>query len=89
MPNQTVLEIGLKNGIEIPHRCGGVCHCTTCHIYIEKGMELLEPPSRREIDFLKKVIGVKLNSRLSCQCLLIDSSGEIELSIPEQSVKEK
>ena len=34
---QTLLEIALKNDIELHHNCGGVCACTTCHLYIERG----------------------------------------------------
>jgi len=82
----TLLEVLLNNGIEINHKCGGVCFCTTCHVYINKGDEHLEEKNRREEAFLKKAADVQPNSRLSCQCLLTGSTGEIMVTIPDQSL---
>jgi ferredoxin, 2Fe-2S len=85
-PGQTLLEIALKNDIELHHNCGGVCSCTTCHLFIEKGMEFIDEMSRREKDFVKTVMGHKPNSRLGCQSLLIDGAGELELTVPDQTL---
>ncbi len=82
---QTLLEIALINDIELHHNCGGVCACTTCHCYIEKGMEHLEEISDREEDFIDRAMNPKLNSRLGCQSLLLDGDGEIEVKIPDQT----
>ena len=78
--------IALKNDIERHHNCGGVCACTTCHIYLERGEEFVEELSDKEEDFIDRARNPKLNSRLSCQCLLNDGEGELELTIPDQSV---
>ena len=83
-PGQSLLEICLKNNIGLHHNCGGVCSCSTCHVYIEKGAEHLEELSRREEDYLKKAFSTKPNSRLACQCLLVSNNGEVELTIPDQ-----
>lgn len=33
-PDHSLLEVLLDAGIELHHNCGGVCACSTCHIYI-------------------------------------------------------
>jgi 2Fe-2S ferredoxin len=81
----TLLEIALKNNIELSHTCGGVISCTTCHLYIEKGMEHVHGMSSREKSFIGRVANHELNSRLGCQSLLLKGKGEIEVRIPDQT----
>ncbi len=87
-PNQSVLEVALKNDIDLHHNCGGVCACSTCHIYLEKGEDHVEEISDKEEDFIDRARNPKLNSRLSCQCVLLKQpgSGKLEVFIPDQSV---
>jgi 2Fe-2S ferredoxin len=82
---QSLLELALKNDIELHHNCGGVCACTTCHLYVEKGMEFIVELSDREEDFIDRAANPRLNSRLGCQSLLLDGSGEIEVTLPDQT----
>ncbi len=82
---QSLLELALKNDIELHHNCGGVCACTTCHLYVEKGMEFIDELSDREEDFIDRAANPRLNSRLGCQSLLLDGSGEIEVTLPDQT----
>ncbi len=82
---QSILEIALKNDIELHHNCGGVCACTTCHLYVDKGMEYIDELSDREEDFIDRAMNPRLNSRLGCQSLLLDGSGEIEVTLPDQT----
>lgn len=85
-PGQTLLEVALKNDIELHHNCGGVCACTTCHLYLEKGMENVDEISDREEDFIDRAVNPTLNSRLGCQCLLLDDGeGVVEVTIPDQT----
>ena len=51
-PDQSLLEVVLEAGIELHHNCGGVCACSTCHIYIKKGAEFLQELSDKEEDFI-------------------------------------
>jgi 2Fe-2S ferredoxin len=81
---QTILEIALGHDIDLNHNCGGVCSCTTCHVYIEKGMEFIDEMSKREKDFIATVTKSRPNSRLACQSLLLEDNNEIEITIPEQ-----
>ena len=84
-PGQSLLEIALTNDIDLHHNCRGVCACTTCHLYIEKGMEHIDELSDREEDFIDRAISPKLNSRLGCQSLLLDGTGLIEVTLPDQT----
>src|SRR5258705_1517312 len=76
-PNQTLLEICLKNDIELHHNCGGVCACTTFHLYIDKGMESIDEITDKEEDFIDMAMNPNLNSRLECQSLVIDGDSEL------------
>lgn len=84
-PGQSLLELILNNDIDLHHNCGGVCACTTCHLYVEKGMEFIEELSDREEDFIDRAVNPRLNSRLGCQSLLLDGEGEIEVTLPDQT----
>lgn len=84
-PDQSLLEVCLDNGIELHHNCGAVCACSTCHLYVEKGMEHLEELSDKEEDFIDRAINPRLNSRLGCQCVLQEGDGEVEITLPDQT----
>lgn len=84
-PDDSILEAVLKNDIHLNHNCGGVCACTTCHVYVDKGEDLLEEISDKEEDYIDRAINPRLESRLACQCILLDEVGNIEITIPDQS----
>lgn len=80
-PRLNLLEVALGNGINVEHACGGVCACSTCHIYVEKGCECLSEPTEAEEDRVEEAPGLQRNSRLSCQCV-IEKAGEIVVRVP-------
>ncbi len=82
----SILEIAEKHDIELHHNCGGVCACSTCHIYVEKGEHLMEELSDKEENFIDRAKNPRLNSRLACQCVLLKEEGQIEVRIPDQSL---
>ncbi|HEY0057748.1 MAG TPA: 2Fe-2S iron-sulfur cluster-binding protein [Flavisolibacter sp.] len=82
---QSLLEVALKNDIELHHNCGGVCACSTCHLYVLSGDSSLEELSDKEEDFIDRAVNPRINSRLGCQCLLLDGDGEIEVRLPDQT----
>ena len=82
----TLLEVALKNNIELHHNCGGVCACSTCHIYLEKGEEYVDEITDKEENFVDRARNPRLTSRLSCQCLLNEGDGDLEVMVPDQSV---
>jgi ferredoxin, 2Fe-2S len=85
-PEQSILEVALKNDINLHHNCGGVCACSTCHLYVEKGENYLEELSDKEEDFIDRAINPRLISRLGCQCVLQHgSTGDIIVTLPDQT----
>lgn len=84
-PGDSLLEICLDNGIELHHNCGAVCACSTCHLYVEKGEEHLAEITDKEEDFIDRAVNPRLNSRLGCQCVLQDGSGNIYITLPDQT----
>jgi ferredoxin, 2Fe-2S len=84
--DDSILEIALKNNIHLHHNCGGVCACSTCHIYLEEGAEFVEELSDKEEDFIDRARNPKLSSRLSCQCVMQEGSGAIKVTVPDQTL---
>jgi 2Fe-2S ferredoxin len=84
-PDQSLLEIALQNDIDLHHNCGGVCACSTCHLYVNTGEEFMEEISDKEEDFVDRAINPRLNSRLGCQCVLFPGSGRISVTLPDQT----
>lgn len=82
---QSILEVALENNIELHHNCGMVCACSTCHLYVEKGEDIIAEISDKEEDFIDRARNPRLNSRLGCQCLLEGKGGYVEVTIPDQS----
>lgn len=80
---ESVLDICLENGISLQHNCGGVCGCSTCHIYVNKGMDTLPEISDKEEDFIDRAVNPRINSRLGCQCIV--DGGDIEVTLPDQN----
>ena len=46
------------------YACGGVCACSTCHVYVTRGAELLSEQEDEEADILDKAFDVRAPSRL-------------------------
>lgn len=82
---QSLLEVALTHDIDLHHNCGGVCACSTCHLYVNSGEEFLEELSDKEEDFIDRAVNPRLNSRLGCQCLLLGTGGEVEVTLPDQT----
>lgn len=83
--NQTILEVLLEKGVELHHNCGAVCACTTCHIYVEKGSEHITEATDKEEDYIDRAINPTIQSRLACQCMLLEGQGDIHIRIPDQT----
>lgn len=78
---QSLLELAMDHGINIEHACGGVCACSTCHVYVEQGEKSLSEASEAEEDRVEEAPGLQRNSRLSCQCV-IEGKGPIVVRVP-------
>lgn len=78
---QHLLSLALNNGINIEHACGGVCACSTCHIYVEQGMDQVAESTEAEEDRVEEAPGIQINSRLACQCE-VQGDGPIVVRVP-------
>ena len=77
----SILDAALAHGIQIEHACGGVCACSTCHIYVLQGAQHLSKPTDSELDCVEGAPGLRRTSRLACQCLLT-GTGPIVIEVP-------
>ena len=78
---QSILDVAINCGLHLEHACGGNCACTTCHVLVKKGKELLSECSEEEADRLDTAADLQLNSRLGCQAV-ISRPGEYVVEIP-------
>jgi ferredoxin len=65
--------------------CGGVCACSTCHVYVVSGRASLSEAEEDEEDVLDKAFDVRSNSRLGCQAKLV-REGTVEVEIARESL---
>ncbi|WP_337135532.1 ISC system 2Fe-2S type ferredoxin [Proteus terrae] len=81
---ESILDVALRNGIEIEHACEMSCACTTCHCVVREGFDSLEESSELEDDMLDKAWGLEPESRLSCQAKVADE--DLVVEIPKYSI---
>ena len=78
---ESILEVALDHGINIEHACGGVCGCSTCHVYVEQGEEAFDEAEDDELDRVEEAPGLQVNSRLSCQ-LKVNRDVPVTIKVP-------
>ncbi len=81
----TLLQAARASGAPEGDACGGVCACSTCHLYVGEGLDLLTEASEKEEDILDKAFDVQMSSRLGCQAK-IEQDGLIEVDIARESL---
>jgi 2Fe-2S ferredoxin len=80
---ETILAAAKRVGAPQGDRCGGVCACSTCHVYVTKGFDKLSDIEDEEFDILDKAFDVRASSRLGCQAKIRggpDAVIEVEIS---------
>ena len=78
----TILEASRMAHAPEGDRCGGVCACSTCHVYVVEGFDGTSEIEDEEFDILDKAIGVRMTSRLGCQARI---QGDIRVEISDES----
>jgi len=84
----SILDILLGNGIHLEHACGGNCACTTCHVVVKKGFDLLSEATEQEEDLLDRAPGLTPTSRLGCQAVPEDPDAEIVVWVPRFTINQ-
>lgn len=85
----TVMSAALKNGIEgIVGECGGVCMCSTCHVFVDDNFFNRLPPMQDTEEAVLEISAEerKPTSRLSCQ---IKMSPELDGLIVRMPAKQR
>jgi ferredoxin len=82
----TILEAATVAHIPEGSACGGVCACSTCHVYVTRGAELLSDQEDEEADILDKAFDVREASRLGCQSRIV-RDGAVEVEITRESIE--
>jgi 2Fe-2S ferredoxin len=82
---QTILDAAEEAGARVGHACGGNLACSTCHVYVQQGLDSLGEIADKENDIMDKAFDVRPESRLGCQCKLGDEDVVVEIS--EESLK--
>lgn len=77
--NDNLLSMLLKHELNVQWKCGGRGCCSTCHVYIQEGVESLSPKSRRELKTLELISSCEDNSRLACQARVLGEGVVVEL----------
>ena len=82
--DESICEAALRNNIKIEHACEMSCACTTCHIIVRKGFDLLKEATDEEEDLLDKAWGLDPDSRLSCQAMVEEE--DLVVEIPKYTI---
>lgn len=76
----SILEAAKALHAQVGYACGGVCACSTCHVYVVEGYGTLSPQQEREEDILDKAFDVRATSRLGCQARVGAVDVEVEIT---------
>lgn len=81
----SILDAADAAEVDLPSNCGGVCACTTCHVWIEAGLDALSDIEDREDDKLQEAAGLSSHSRLGCQARIGEE--DVVVRIPGNRIK--
>jgi 2Fe-2S ferredoxin len=82
----SILDAAARARVPMGTACGGVCACSTCHVYVLRGAELLSSQEDEEADVLDKAFDVRSSSRLGCQTRIV-AEGTLELELTRESLE--
>ena len=78
---ESILDVAINLGIQLEHACGGSCACTTCHVVVKQGAELLNEMNDDEADRIETAADLQLASRLCCMAVT-EKPGTVIVEIP-------
>jgi 2Fe-2S ferredoxin len=81
----TVMAAALKNGIDgIVAECGGVCMCSTCHVFVDEKFFGKLPPAQDTEEAVLEIAAEERQptSRLSCQIKMTEDLDGLMVRLP-------
>src|SRR5260370_21656478 len=81
----TVMAAALKNGIEgIVAECGGVCMCSTCHVFVDEQFFNRLPPAQDTEETVLEISAVEpqATSRLTSPIKVTDDLHGLIVTLP-------
>ncbi|MFZ0212407.1 MAG: 2Fe-2S iron-sulfur cluster-binding protein [Candidatus Acidiferrales bacterium] len=83
----TVMAAALKNGIDgIVAECGGVCMCSTCHVFVDGNFFSRLPAASDTEEAVLEISAEERQptSRLSCQIKVTEDLDGLIVRLPER-----
>jgi ferredoxin, 2Fe-2S len=83
----TLLTTALQNNIDgIIGECGGVCMCSTCHVFVDESFYNRLPPAQDTEEAVLEISAEERQptSRLSCQIKVTDDLDGLTVRIPSR-----
>ena len=81
----SILDAAEDAGARVGHACGGNLACSTCHVWVQQGLDSLPEVADKENDIMDKAFDVRPESRLACQARLGDD--DVVVEITEESLR--
>jgi 2Fe-2S ferredoxin len=76
----SLLDAARECDAPVGSACGGNLACSTCHLWVKKGLSSLSDIEEGEEDILDKAFDVRPTSRLGCQARVADDDIEAEIT---------
>lgn len=80
-----LLAIAEEHDVRMGSACGGVCACSSCHVYVRQGLASLAEMTDAEEDRLDMGFDVRPYSRLGCQCVV--GNDDLVVEITQESLQ--
>lgn len=81
----SILDAAEDCHARVGHACGGNLACSTCHVWVEQGLDSLPEVTDKENDIMDKAFDVRPESRLACQAKC--GSEDLVVEITEESLR--
>ena len=81
----SILDAAEHHGVRVGHACGGNLACSTCHVWVEQGIDTLPDVTDKENDIMDKAFDVRPESRLACQARC--GAEDLVVEITEESLR--
>jgi len=79
-PGTSILDAAEHCGARVGHACGGNLACSTCHVWVQEGLDSLPEVTDKENDIMDKAFDVRPESRLGCQARIGDDALVVEIT---------